>query len=108
MAENQENRGRITEDGVLSVLNDVIDPEVYLGIVDLGLVYRIEILDDRIEVDFTLTAPGCPAAEDIEREITEKVEAFAGLPVKAKVVWRPPWRPEFMSDEAKVSLGYPI
>ncbi len=93
---------------VLDVLKDVEDPEIMMNIVDLGLIYRLEPKEDSIEIDFTLTFPGCPAADYIQKQIVDKVEEKTKLPVEANLVWDPPWRPEYMTDEAKISLGYPI
>ena len=99
---------KIERSEILEVLRDVEDPELMMSIVDLGLVYRVDVAPDHIEIDFTLTTPGCPAGDHIEQQIVEKVETFAELPVETKLVWSPPWAPEYMSDEAKIALGYPI
>ncbi len=93
---------------VLDVLREVEDPEIMMNIVDLGLIYRLEPKEDVVEIDFTLTFPGCPAADYIRQQIVDKVEQNTQLPVEANLVWDPPWRPEFMTDEAKISLGYPV
>ena len=93
---------------ILDVLKEVQDPELMMSVMDLGLVYRVEVHEDRIEIDFTLTSPGCPVGDLIENYIVEKVEEFAQVPVETKLVWSPPWGPEYMSDEAKISLGYPV
>lgn len=98
-----------TKGEVLDALTRVIDPEIGLNIVDVGLVYRVEVHEDRIEVDFTLTSPGCPLADtivaDIQREITE---ATGIAVVETNLVWSPPWSLDFMSEEARLQLGYPI
>lgn len=93
---------------ILDVLKDVEDPELLMSVVDLGLVYRVDVRDDHVEIDFTLTSPGCPAGDMIQEQIVEVVEKHTGLPVEANLVWTPQWGPEYMSDEAKLSLGYPI
>jgi len=93
---------------VMDALSNVQDPELMMSIVDLGLVYRVDILDDRIEIDYTLTSPGCPLSDIIERDIVMNLEDVTELPVYAKLVWEPLWSPDYMSDEAKLSLGYPI
>jgi metal-sulfur cluster biosynthetic enzyme len=98
----------MTKNQMLDVLRYVDDPELGMNIVDLGLVYRVEAADDHLEVEFTLTTPGCPEGEYIEARIVEKLEEASGLPVEAKLVWSPMWGPEYMSDEAKIALGYPI
>jgi metal-sulfur cluster biosynthetic enzyme len=99
----------VSREEVLDVLRNVEDPELAFSIVDLGLVYRIDVRTDAIEVDFTLTYPGCPAEDIIRRDIVETVrDAFGIATVKATTVWAPLWGPERMSEEARVALGYPI
>ena len=98
----------MTQNELLDCLKDVEDPELMMNIVDLGLVYRVEAMDDRVEIDFTLTTPGCPAGDYIQEQIVEKLEEKSKLPVEASLVWNPPWAPEFMSDEAKIALGFPV
>ena len=94
---------------ILEVLKKVDDPEIGLSIVDLGLVYRAEGKTDSIEIDFTLTYPGCPAEAVIRREIVAILQdAFGVADVRATTVWTPLWGPERMSEEARVALGYPI
>lgn len=99
-----------TKAQVLDALANVIDPEIGLNIVDVGLVYRVEVKDeDRIEIDFTLTTPGCPLANTIVEDIHREVTAGTGLSnIEANLVWDPPWSPEFMSEDARLQFGYPI
>jgi len=98
----------VSRDAVLMVLKNVEDPEIQMNIVDLGLVYRVDVREDAIEVDFTLTYPGCPAEEMIRSDIIETLRDAFGLEVKATIVWSPMWGPERMSEEARLALGYPI
>ncbi len=99
----------VSREEVLEVLKSVEDPELAFSIVDLGLVYRVDVKEEGIEVDFTLTYPGCPAEEVIRRDIIETCrDAFGLVDVKANTVWTPVWGPERMSEEARVGLGYPI
>ncbi len=101
--------GKITRGAVLEELKNVMDPELALNIVDLGLVYKVEVTDEKVEVDFTLTYPGCPAGEHIQNDIKTTLQDFTGIDnVEINLVWDPPWRPDFMTEEARVSLGYPI
>lgn len=94
---------------IIQALTAVQDPEIGLSIVDLGLVYRTERRSDSIEVDFTLTYPGCPAEGIIRRDIVAVLQDVFGVAdVKATTVWSPMWGPERMSEEARVALGYPI
>ena len=99
----------VSREAVIMVLKNVEDPEIQMNIVDLGLVYRVDTREDAIEVDFTLTYPGCPAEEMIRRDITETLrDAFGVSEIKATTVWSPMWGPERMSEEARLALGYPI
>jgi metal-sulfur cluster biosynthetic enzyme len=94
---------------VLEALKKVIDPEIGLNIVDLGLVYNVEVKDDAVEVEFTLTSPGCPLGDMITNDIKQVVsDAMAVETVNTNLVWDPPWSVEFMSEEAKLDLGLPI
>ena len=94
---------------VLESLRKVDDPEIGINIVDLGLIYRVDVLEDHIEVDFTLTSPGCPLADVIEDDIRKIIESDHGITrVQTQIVWEPPWNLEFMSEEARLELGYPI
>jgi metal-sulfur cluster biosynthetic enzyme len=109
MADRETEGTKVTRAAVIEQLKTVNDPELMMNIVDLGLVYRVEVEDEKVEVDFTLTYPGCPASEHIRREIVTTLEDFTGRDdVQVKLVWEPQWRPDFMSEEARVSLGYPI
>jgi metal-sulfur cluster biosynthetic enzyme len=99
----------VSREEVLDVLRNVEDPELAFSIVDLGLVYRVDVRENAIEVDFTLTYPGCPAEEIIRRDINETLhDAYGLVDVKVTTVWAPLWGPERMSEEARVALGYPI
>jgi len=100
--------GKPDKNEILSALTAVEDPELLMSIVDLGLVYKAEVVDDHIEIDYTLTSPGCPLSDIIERDIVKNVGLISDLPVQARLVWEPMWSPDYMSDEAKLSLGYPI
>jgi metal-sulfur cluster biosynthetic enzyme len=99
----------VSREEILDVLRNVEDPELAISIVELGLVYRVEGRENSIEVDFTLTYPGCPAGDMIQQDIIETLhDAFGIVDVKATIVWTPMWGPERMSEEARVGLGYPI
>jgi metal-sulfur cluster biosynthetic enzyme len=99
----------VSREEVMDVLKNVEDPELAFSIVDLWLVYRVDIKETAIEVDFTLTYPGCPAEDIIRKDIIETLrDAFGLVDVTATTVWSPMWGPERMSEEARVALGYPI
>jgi FeS assembly SUF system protein len=98
-------RARYTSD-VVAALKTVFDPEIPCDIYELGLIYKVNIGDDRlIKIDMTLTAPGCPVAGELTRAIETAVGAVPGvLGVNVTVVFDPPWDQSRMSDEARVSL----
>jgi metal-sulfur cluster biosynthetic enzyme len=99
----------ISTEQLLEELRVVLDPELGINIVDLGLVYRAESGDDRVEVDFTLTYPGCPIGPELKGEIEQLLKDVTGIEsVEATLVWEPLWGPERMTEEARLSLGYPI
>ena len=88
-------------------LETVIDPELGLDVVRLGLVYDMRRLGDRLEVDMTLTTPGCPVSEQLPREAEEALaRALPELDVVLNVVWDPPWTPARLSPEAMDLLGF--
>ncbi|NNM53101.1 MAG: DUF59 domain-containing protein [Spirochaetales bacterium] len=98
-----------TVDEVYTALSEVLDPDLGLPILDLGLIYRVDVLEDRIEVDFTLTSPACPVGDLLVEDIRETVKARTAVEnVQVQIVWDPPWSQEMMSDEMKLSLGFPI
>jgi len=99
----------IGADELLEELRVVLDPELGINIVDLGLVYRAEASGERVEVDFTLTYPGCPIGPELKEEIEQVLKDVTGSEdVEARLVWEPRWGPERMTEEARLSLGYPI
>lgn len=97
---------RITDD-LIAAFKTVFDPEIPVDIYELGLIYKVDINDDRhVDIDMTLTAPGCPVAGDMPgwvEEAAAKVDGVAG--VKVNLVFDPPWSPVRMSDEAKLELN---
>ncbi|MFO7782031.1 MAG: metal-sulfur cluster assembly factor [Spirochaetia bacterium] len=98
-----------TRSEVLDALSRVVDPEIGINIVDVGLVYRVDVQDDRVEVDFTLTSPGCPLADTIVQDIHKEITEGTGIAdVQVNLVWNPPWSLDFMSEDARLQLGYPI
>lgn len=98
-----------TKGEILDALKQVVDPEIGINIVDVGLVYRVEESDGRVIVEYTLTYPGCPLGDVIKEDIVRVVsDAAGGSEVEATLVWDPPWTIDFMSEEARVELGYPI
>jgi FeS assembly SUF system protein len=91
----------------MSALRECYDPEIPVNIMDLGLVYDVRITDSAVEIDMTLTAPGCPMSAMISEDVKSKLQEVEGVnSVVVKMVWDPPWTPERMSDDAKKSLGF--
>jgi metal-sulfur cluster biosynthetic enzyme len=89
-------------------LKHVVDPELGINIVDLGLVYDVDITESgAIHIEYTLTTMGCPIGPLIEQQMQSFLEGVPGVAsVEAEMVLRPPWTPEMMSEEAKAALGY--
>ena len=96
-----------TVDDVQDALTNVIDPELGLDFVELGLIYGIEVEGGDVHVTFTLTAPGCPIGPQVTEQIEEFVSELDGVTgVYPKMTFTPPWTPDMMSEEAKFALGY--
>jgi FeS assembly SUF system protein len=97
---------RLTDD-IITALKTVFDPEIPADIYEIGLIYRIDVADDRgVTVDMTLTTPNCPSAQELPIMVENAVASIAGVgPVKVNVVWDPPWDPSRMSDEARAVLN---
>jgi metal-sulfur cluster biosynthetic enzyme len=96
-----------TVEEVQDALTNVIDPELGLDFVELGLIYEIEISGGDVSVTYTLTTPGCPIGPMVEGQIEEFVSELDGVEsVESAVVFTPPWTPEKMSEDAKFALGY--
>lgn len=96
------------EERIVEVLKTVYDPEIPVDIYNLGLIYRIDLHDDRtLEVDMTLTAPNCPAADFIMEDVRIKLDGIDGVSdTKVNLVFEPEWDKDMMSDEAKLDLGF--
>ena len=96
------------EERIVEVLKTVYDPEIPVDIYNLGLIYRIELADDAsLEVDMTLTAPNCPAADFIMEDVRLKLEGVPGVKAaKVNLVFEPEWNKDMMSEEAKLELGF--
>ena len=97
---------QITND-VISQLKSVYDPEIPVDIYELGLIYGVELEDDRLlKVEMTLTAPGCPVAGEMPEWVREACEVVAGVArVEVSMTFDPPWTPDRMSDEARLELN---
>jgi metal-sulfur cluster biosynthetic enzyme len=96
-----------TEEDVYDALSNVIDPELGLDFVELGLVYGVEIENSDVHVTFTLTSPGCPIGPQVSEQMKEYVGELEGVEaVHPKMTFSPPWTPDLMSEDAKFALGY--
>jgi len=103
---SEEELERITND-VIGQLKSVYDPEIPTDIYELGLIYKVELEDDRLlKVTMTLTAPGCPVAGEMPEWVREACEVVAGVRrVEVEMTFDPPWTPDRMSDEARLELN---
>jgi metal-sulfur cluster biosynthetic enzyme len=102
-----ENDGLPTEADVMDALSNVIDPELGLDFVELGLIYGVEVDEGNVRVTFTLTTPGCPIGPQVTEQIDEFVGELEGVKtIHSEMVFTPPWSPEKMSEDAKFALGY--
>jgi len=101
-----EELERLTDD-IINALKTVYDPEIPADIYELGLIYRVDVADDRLTtIDMTLTTPNCPSAQELPIMVEDAVSAVPGVgEVKVNVVWDPPWDPSRMTDEARVVLN---
>ena len=103
----QDELARLTDD-IIGALKTVYDPEIPADIYELGLIYRIDIEDDRsVKIDMTLTAPGCPVAGEMPGWVENAVSAVEGVSgVSVAMTFDPPWTPDRMSEEARVAVGW--
>ncbi|PHS27746.1 MAG: SUF system Fe-S cluster assembly protein [Robiginitomaculum sp.] len=102
----QEELDRLTEE-LIAAFKDVYDPEIPVDIYELGLIYKVDVSDDRdVGVDMTLTAPGCPVAEDMVMWVENAARSVQGVrDVKVNLIFEPPWDPSRMSDVARLELN---
>jgi metal-sulfur cluster biosynthetic enzyme len=97
----------VAEENVLEVLSGVYDPEIPIDIVNLGLIYGVDIEDGNVNVKMTMTAPGCPSSAEIAAEAKILIEALPGVrSARIEIVWDPPWDPSRMSEDARQSMGF--
>ena len=104
---NPEEKLKI-EERIVEVLKTVYDPEIPVDIYNLGLIYRIELKEDgMLDVDMTLTAPNCPAADFIVEDVRLKLDGVEGVKeARVNLVFEPEWDKDMMSEEAKLELGF--
>jgi len=98
-----------SKEDILETLRQVVDPELHMNIVDLGLVYGVEQKQDLIEVDLTLTSPECPYGPYILHGVKQALITMKDIRnAEVNVVWDPPWGPDRMTEEAKLELGFDL
>ena len=92
---------------IVAALKTVFDPEIPADIYELGLIYKVDIDDDRVvKIDMTLTTPNCPSAAELPMQVENAVAGVPGVrEAKVNIVWDPPWDPSRMSDEARTTLN---
>jgi metal-sulfur cluster biosynthetic enzyme len=96
-----------TKEEVIDVLRQVEDPELGMDIVELGLLYDVDVDDSKVKVTYTLTSMGCPVGPMIEEQVREVAASVAGVDeIETELTWDPPWTPDRMSDDAKFILGF--
>jgi FeS assembly SUF system protein len=105
-AERPEEMSRLTDD-IVGAIKTVYDPEIPADIYELGLIYKVDIDDDRmVHIDMTLTTPNCPSAAELPVQVENAVAGVTGVrEAKVNIVWDPPWDPSRMSDEARSVLN---
>lgn len=95
----------VTQDQVYARLKTVMDPELYVNIVDLGLIYSVTVSQGHIKITMTLTTPGCPLAPEIDRLVREAIKPLGEYVIELDLVWEPAWSKDRMSEEARLQLG---
>lgn len=103
-----ENEFLPIEEKIVQMLKTVYDPEIPVNVYDLGLIYKIDIDDDKnVKIEMTLTAPNCPAADFIIEDVRMKIESIEEIrSVDIQIVFEPEWDKDMMSEEAKLELGF--
>lgn len=99
----------LTSEKVFDVLKNVVDPEIQYNIVDLGLIYDVQVSNSvDVAIQMTLTSPACPFGPMIIHDVRECTLSLGAGDVQIELVWQPPWGPEKMSEEAKLDLGFDL
>ncbi len=108
MEDGHEVEPEVLKEQITQALRQVYDPEIPVNIYDLGLIYRLEVDGaGSVDIDMTLTAPGCPVAQTFPGTVEEAVRQVPGVSAaRVELVWDPPWTPERMTEEAKLQLGF--
>ncbi len=103
-----ENENTTIEEKIVKMLRTVYDPEIPVNVYDLGLIYNVEVDDEKnVKIEMTLTAPNCPAADFIVEDVRMKIESIEDVKnVDIQLVFEPEWDKDMMSEEAKLELGF--
>ena len=97
----------VTQEAVIEALKEVYDPEIPINVVDLGLIYGVDVISDKVHIRMTMTMPGCPLHSLMTSEAKRRVEALEGVTeAQVELVWDPPWTPARISSEMKNKLGF--
>jgi metal-sulfur cluster biosynthetic enzyme len=97
----------IDDEALMSALKNVYDPELGINVVDLGLIYGIEQQDGTVQVDMTMTTPGCPLYESMLQGVGDALSIFPGVKrVEVRLVWEPLWTPDRITEEGRQALGW--
>ena len=102
---NENQDFSFDEEKVIDALKNVMDPELPVSIVDLGLIYNVDVVDNNIKIQMTLTTPGCSMGSMISSQVENTLYALGAKNVIVEVIWDPPWNPNMTSEEAKIKLG---
>lgn len=93
-----------SRDDIIAALKTVFDPEIPVNIWDMGLIYKIDITPDTVDIDMTFTSPTCPMMEELLAQVQSVVQAVVDRPVRVNLVWKPAWDLSRMSDAARLEL----
>ena len=97
----------VTKETVMDALREVYDPEIPVNVVDLGLIYGVEIKDDKVQVQMTMTARGCPMHQFLSSSAEDRLKNLSGVQdAHVEIVWDPPWTPERITQEGRKALGW--
>ena len=102
---NNESKNLISEEEIVKCIKTVMDPEIPVNLYDLGLIYSINIINNNVSIEMTLTNPNCPVAGQMPENVGKSIEKLNGIKsVEVKLVWSPPWNKNLMSEDAKLAL----
>ena len=102
---NNISQNLITEEEIINCIKTVMDPEIPVNLYDLGLIYSINIINNNVSIEMTLTNPNCPVAGQMPENVGKSIESINGIKsVEVKLVWSPPWNKNLMSEDAKLAL----